>query len=217
MPALQCTAIPTSRYRPSLIEENPALLVWILLLGVYAVLVLIAKYAWFITDRQILEFTLWLLLGTVAAFFGVYQLTRASKVREEAWPNQLPTIPTRGEHRIVERAWRENAVILGYDVHGRPWKWPDGTRVMQALVLGQTGSGKTTLLRNIITQDLMRRVALPGSGQRIPMVIFDGKGRPGVLRVAPAAHPPGRAAGGFAADESVAAGSVGPVQPLCFR
>ena len=62
------------RYRPSLIEENPALLVWILALGAYAVLVVIAKYAWYITDRQILEFTLWLLLAAVASFFGVYQL-----------------------------------------------------------------------------------------------------------------------------------------------
>jgi hypothetical protein len=117
-----------------------------------------------------------MLLAAVAAFFGVFQLTRGKKAREEAWPNQLPTVPTRGERRIVERAWQENAVVLGYDVHGKPWKWPDATRVMQALVLGQTGSGKTTLLKNIITQDLLRRVGLSENCQRIPMVIFDGKG-----------------------------------------
>jgi hypothetical protein len=107
---------------------------------------------------------------------AVYQLTRAKKAREDSWPNQLPTIPTRGERQIVERAWKENAVVLGYDVHGKPWNWPDETRVMQALVLGQTGSGKTTLLRNIITQDLMRRVGSPDDRHKIPMVIFDGKG-----------------------------------------
>ncbi len=169
-------ANPNFKYRPSLIEENPALLVWILLLAAYAVLVCIAKYAWYITDRQIVEFTLWLLLAAVASYFGVYQLTRAKKVREEAWPNQLPTIPTRKECRLVQQAWDEHSVILGYDVHGKPWKWPDTTRVMQALVLGQTGSGKTTLLKNIITQDLMRSVGPPGSRHRTPMVIFDGKG-----------------------------------------
>ena len=114
------------RYRPSLIEDNPALLVWILVLGAYAVLVLIAKYAWYITDRQIIKFTLWLLLAAVASFYGVYQFARAKKAREEAWPNQLPTIPTRGERRLVERAWQENAVVLGYDIHGDPWLWPDG-------------------------------------------------------------------------------------------
>ena len=47
---------------------------------------------------------------------------------------------------------------------------------MQGIVLGQTGSGKTTLLRNIITQDLARRVGRPGDRHKIPMVIFDGKG-----------------------------------------
>jgi len=167
---------PDIKYRPSLIEENPALLVWILLLGAYAVAVVFAKYAWYIHDRQIVEFTLWLLLFAVAAFVGVYQLTRAKKAREEAWPNQLPTIPTRGERQLVEQVWNENAVVLGYDVHGAPWKWQDDTRVMQALVLGQTGSGKTTLLRNIITQDLMRRVGPPEDRHKIPMVIFDGKG-----------------------------------------
>src|SRR6516225_6610530 len=47
---------------------------------------------------------------------------------------------------------------------------------MQGIVLGQTGSGKTTLLRNIITQDLVRRVGCAGELHKIPMVIFDGKG-----------------------------------------
>src|SRR5262245_45520186 len=130
---------PNLKYRPSLIEENPVLLVWILFFGAYAVLALIAKYAWHITNRQIFELTLWLLWICVAAFFGFFQLTRARKYREESWPAQPPPIPTRGERAIVERAWRENAVILGYDVHGEPWKWSDSTRVMQALVLGQTG------------------------------------------------------------------------------
>ncbi len=45
-------------------------------------------------------------------------------------------------------------MVLGYDVHGTPWLWPDKVRVMQGIVVGMTGSGKTTLLKNIITQDL---------------------------------------------------------------
>ncbi len=167
---------PNYKYRPSLIEENPALLLWLLVLGAYFVAVVIAKYAWFLHDRQIVELTLWILLGGVSLFLAVYQLTRAKKAREDSWPNQLPTIPVRADRRIVETAWKENSVVLGYDVHGMPWWWSDETRVMQALVLGQTGSGKTTLLRNIITQDLMRHVGPAGESHRIPMVIFDGKG-----------------------------------------
>jgi GTPase SAR1 family protein len=65
---------------------------------------------------------------------------------------------------------------LGYDIHGKPWYWPDKVRVMQGIVLGMTGSGKTTLLKNIITQDLARVVRTPNDPHRLPMVIFDGKG-----------------------------------------
>ncbi len=174
--SLSTRACPDAVVRPSLIEQNPALLAWLLLLGAYLVLVVIAKYAWLLHDRQIVEFTLWLLLTAVGTFLSLYQLTHAKKARENAWPNQLPTLPTRLETQIVQRAWQDNAVVLGYDVHGKPWTWPDATRVMQALVLGQTGSGKTTLLRNIITQDLMRSVGPSKERHRIPMVIFDGKG-----------------------------------------
>lgn len=167
---------PNPKYRPSLIEENPTLLVWLLILSAYFVLVLIAKYAWYLYDWQIAEITMWLIWLGLIAYLVVYQLTHAKTAREQAWPNQLPTIPTRGERQIVERAWEENSVVLGYDVHGKPWKWADETRVMQAVVLGQTGSGKTTLLRNIISQDLMRQVGPEGERHRIPMLIFDGKG-----------------------------------------
>ena len=164
------------KYRPSFLEENPTFFVWIILGGIYFALFAISKYAWYIRNDQLLEFTLWFLLFGAATFLGVYQLSRAKKAREEAWPKQVPTIPTRRERKIVESAWSARAVVLGYDVHGNPWKWADETRVMQALVLGQTGSGKTTLLRNIISQDLMRRVGLPEAAHKIPMVIFDGKG-----------------------------------------
>ncbi|MBX9600006.1 MAG: type IV secretory system conjugative DNA transfer family protein [Bryobacteraceae bacterium] len=167
---------PNPKYRPSLIEENPALLVWLLILSAYFVLVLIAKYAWYLYDWQIAEITMWLIWLGLIAYLVVYQLTHAKTAREQAWPNQLPTVPTRGERQIVERAWGEKSVVLGYDVHGKPWKWGDETRVMQAVVLGQTGSGKTTLLRNIISQDLMRQVGPEGERHRIPMLIFDGKG-----------------------------------------
>jgi hypothetical protein len=83
--------------------------------------------------------------------------------------------PARDE-RVVATAWDHGGVVLGYDIHGDPWLWPDHVRVMQGIVLGMTGSGKTTLLKNIITQDLMRRMGPPEDRHKIPMVIFDGKG-----------------------------------------
>src|SRR6266404_6162394 len=79
------------KYRPSLIEENPALLIWLLLLVAYLLVAAIAKYAWFIRNEQIAEATLWLLLIVVAAFSAVQQFLRAGPIREQAWPKQLPT------------------------------------------------------------------------------------------------------------------------------
>jgi hypothetical protein len=80
------------------------------------------------------------------------------------------------DERLTADAWKQDAVVLGYDIHGKPWYWPDRVRVMQGIVLGMTGSGKTTLLKNIITQDLARVVGTPDDPHRLPMVIFDGKG-----------------------------------------
>ena len=53
------------------IEENPALLIWLLLLVAYLFVVVIAKYAWFIRDEQIVEGTLWLLLITLGTFVAL--------------------------------------------------------------------------------------------------------------------------------------------------
>jgi DNA segregation ATPase FtsK/SpoIIIE-like protein len=62
------------------------------------------------------------------------------------------------DEQFTADAWKQDAVVLGYDIHGKPWYWPDRVRVMQGIVLGMTGSGKTTLLKNIITQDMARVV-----------------------------------------------------------
>lgn len=164
------------QYRPSLIEENPVILIGLLVVLAFLLFAAVAKYAWYIHDRQLVEGVLWLLLAAVVLYFAVYQLTQSKSDREAAWPKQLPTIPVRGEKDIIESAWRQNSVVLGYDIHGKPWLWNDDTRVMQALVLGQSGTGKTTLLRNIISQDLMRQMGPATDRHKIPMIIFDGKG-----------------------------------------
>jgi hypothetical protein len=128
------------------------------------------------TAWQVLEF-----LGYVAfAVNGIYWPTRwlytARARKEKEWPHPPLGISPRKDERATRRASSQDAVVLGYDVHGKPWLWPDRVRVMQAIVLGMTGTGKTTLLRNIISQDLYRTVGPPWDSHRIPMVIFDGKG-----------------------------------------
>jgi hypothetical protein len=136
----------------------------------------VARERYFLSNRQIAELASYLGLGilTVAGFALLFA-TRRSR-REKEWPHPPMVIARKRDERLTTDAWKQDAVILGYDIHGKPWYWPDRVRVMQGIVLGMTGSGKTTLLKNIITQDLARAVGAPENPRRIPMVIFDGKG-----------------------------------------
>jgi len=124
-----------------------------------------------------------LLEGCLYAFFALiagialawYRLTLRRR-REANWPHPPLFISQAKDRATVKAAFAQNAIVLGYDVHGKPWFWPDATRVMQSVMLGATGSGKTTLLKNIITQDLFRVLGPAEDQHRIPMLIFDGKG-----------------------------------------
>jgi hypothetical protein len=136
----------------------------------------IARERYYFTGRQLLEFVGYLVMGCAAVCWPVYRWLTARSRRERQWPHPPLVVPARKDEQAARDAWNQKAVVLGYDVHGRPWFWPDKVRVMQGIILGMTGTGKTTLLRNIITQDLQRVVSCPDERHRIPMVIFDGKG-----------------------------------------
>jgi len=136
----------------------------------------VGRERYFLRPRQLAEFASYLLIMLFALVVAaVLWLTRRSRTEKE-WPHPPLAISRKRDERITKRAWDQSSVVLGYDIHGRPWYWLDHVRVMQAIVLGMTGTGKTTLLRNIISQDLARLVGPPDARHRIPMIIFDGKG-----------------------------------------
>lgn len=164
----------TRRERAPLVEAYEMVIAALILAG--------AWFAWYVAraryrfaDRQIAEFACYLFILTIAAYSAIYLLAAARSRRERAWPHPPLVLRPYKDERLTREAWQREAVVLGHDVHGRPWLWPDRVRVMQAIVLGMTGSGKTTLLRNIITQDLCRVVSTPDDPHRIPMIILDGK------------------------------------------
>jgi len=163
------------RERPPLFESYETILA-LLFVAVLWLASYIARARYHFTGRQILEFVGYGLLVLIPAVWLVYRLLTARSRRENEWPHPPFVISHRKDERATRSAWDQNAVVLGYDVHGKPWLWSDQVRVMQGIVLGMTGTGKTTLLRNIITQDLHRVVGPPEDRHRIPMVILDGKG-----------------------------------------
>jgi len=159
--------------RPPFFRETDILF---LCLGCGALLILlyIATTRWHFTMRQIQEIAAYCLLTVGCSYVGIWQLATKSRRKQQAW--SPVSISRTRDRQNLEDAWAQDAVVLGHDAIGKPWLWPDRVRVMQGIVLGQTGSGKTTLLRNIITQDLARRVGPAEKPHKIPMVIFDGKG-----------------------------------------
>src|SRR6266566_2311347 len=132
--------------------------------------------AYHFTDLQMAEFFVYLLLGIGVPGIAIWVLMKRRQWKENQRRYPPLVVSPAVDARHVEKAWDQNAVVLGYDVHGTPWLWPDKVRVMQGIVVGMTGSVKTTLLKNIITQDLSRRVGPAQDRHKVPMVIFDGKG-----------------------------------------
>jgi hypothetical protein len=167
--------MPTVTIIPPLLESAEILIA--------AVLMFAGWFAWyvgreryFLTARQLTEVATYLIITgfTLVTTIALWA-TRRSR-REKQWPHPPLAISRKRDERITRQAWDQDSVVLGYDIHGQPWYWPDRVRVMQAIVLGMTGTGKTTLLRNIISQDLARVVGPSDEPHRIPMIIFDGKG-----------------------------------------
>ncbi len=66
-------------------------------------------------------------------------------------------IPASKDAAIVRNANRNGSTLLGYNVHGEPWLWPDLVRMKHGVIVGGTGAGKSTFLENIIAQDVTRR------------------------------------------------------------
>src|SRR5579872_3613966 len=141
--------------------------------GLIALLLYLAVERYHIRKEQLVEAGLYLFVIAAAVIASVLRKFTTRGKRNKRPPF---VIPARKDERAIESAWNQNAVLLGFDMDETPWLWPDEVRVMQGIVLGMTGSGKTTLLKNIITQDLVRRMGPPEDRHKIPMVIFDGKG-----------------------------------------
>ena len=164
---------PSDRYRRNISEPDAQLALMLLVFVVLGVCLYLVVARFHVRGAQLLEAALYFLVIAAAVVAPLVRRFTTNDSRKKRAPF---VVRTDKDEREVEAAWKQNAVLLGYDMDEKPWIWPDEVRVMQGIVLGMTGSGKTTLLKNIIAQDLARFTGPPEDRHRIPMVIFDGKG-----------------------------------------
>ncbi len=155
------SAYSAPREQPPLAETYEVVVAALLLAGGWLAWY-IARERYHFTGRQVAELACYLFIAMTALYTAGYLLLTTRLRRERQWPHPPLAVRPNRDERTTQEAWTQDAVVLGYDVHGKPWLWPDRVRVMQGIVLGMTGSGKTTLLRNIITQDLCRVVHYAG-------------------------------------------------------
>jgi hypothetical protein len=161
--------------RRASVLEDVEIVIALIGMGILWVAWFIARDRYHLSNRQIAELASYFSLVLLAIIGSAVLIATRRSYREKQWPHPPMVISPKQDEMFVTEARKRDAVVLGYDIHGRPWYWPDSVRVMQGIVLGMTGSGKTTLLKNIITQDLARIVGTPGDPHRLPMIIFDGK------------------------------------------
>lgn len=163
-------------------EENAAVAVTLLLLVPLSLCSYLAVKRFFIRPGQLVETFVYFICGITAILAAIrYAKVRRKRV-ENAWPHPAIHVPMLEEERHMRMACQQNAIVLGYNIHGQPWLWSDELRRMQAILLGQSGSGKTTLLQNIAVQDIHRVVRTPRGSHRVPLILFDGKGDQAMLR-----------------------------------
>ena len=144
----------------------------LLLVAALGVALYIANKRYYIRSEQLIEAILYLVCLVGAVWLIAHYFWTYKEKREKSWPRVPPYIPPRRDRRNIEKAFQQNAIVLGYP-DKNPCLWLDDVRRMQGILLGQSGSGKTTVLTNILVQDIQK--VFP-NGRRKPIIIFDGKG-----------------------------------------
>jgi type IV secretory pathway TraG/TraD family ATPase VirD4 len=168
--------VPERRAAQPPVSQTPSFVITICLCALFVLYWLAMTKVYFFSNSQALEIAVYISSAIAIPGTAVYlYATRRSRREKRKIHPPWVMSPVRDRNN-AQCAWDQEAVVLGYSIHGEPWLWPDQVRVMQGIVMGMTGSGKTTLLKNIITQDLMRRTGPPEDRHKIPMIIFDGKG-----------------------------------------
>ena len=132
--------------RTAPIGSNPPLLESMEIV-VALILMALCWFAWYVareryhlTNRQIAEVACYLALGGSSQFSAsAILIATARSRREKQWPHPPMVVSRKRDEQFTQRAWKQDAVVLGYDIHGKPWYWPDRVRVMQGIVLGMTG------------------------------------------------------------------------------
>ena len=116
-------------------QQNPPLLesveivVALLLLAACWFIWYVARERFYLENRQIAELACYFALAALAIVGSTILLATARSRREKQWPHPPMVVSRKRDEQFTADAWKQGAVVLGYDIHGKPWYWPDRVRV----------------------------------------------------------------------------------------
>ena len=118
------------------LSETPAFLISVSLCVICIGYWLLLTKVYHFSNAQAAELGVYILsaIAIPSAAFLLYATRRSRREERKVHP-PLVMSPARDE-KTVAKAWDEAAVVLGYDIHGEPWLWPDQVRVMRGSFWG---------------------------------------------------------------------------------
>ena len=91
------------------------------------VLMAVCWFSWYVaherfnlTNRQIAEVACYLALSGLAVAGSAILIATARSRREKAWPHPPMVVPRKRDEQLTAEAWKQDSVVLGYDIHGNP-------------------------------------------------------------------------------------------------
>src|SRR5260370_1067689 len=117
-------AYSAPREHPPLVETYELVIAVFVLAGGWFAWYL-ARERYHLTGRQVAEFACYLAIVVTAFYSTAYLLLTKRSRRERQWPHPPLVVRPSTDERATQKAWNQSAVVLGYDIHGKPWLWPD--------------------------------------------------------------------------------------------
>jgi hypothetical protein len=119
---------PSDRSRRNVSEPDAQLALVLLVLVVLGLGLYLIVARYHVRGEQLVEAALYFMVIATAVMAPLLRrfATRATQKKRAPF-----VVPVRKDERAIEEAWKQNAVLLGYDMDEKPWIWPDEVRVMQ--------------------------------------------------------------------------------------
>src|SRR5258707_10637269 len=108
------------REHPALLDTSEAVITLLVVVcGWLAWYLAIERYH--LTSRQVAELACYLTIAFTSFGSAIYLLATRRSRREKEWPHPPLVITRQRDERAVGQAANQGAVVLGFDIHAKPW------------------------------------------------------------------------------------------------